>query len=50
MEHVAEGQEKNRGLLTDVLDEVMGTQKIFTISQLGDRPDHLLVKGSLPLS
>jgi hypothetical protein len=25
------------GLLTDVLDEVMGPQKIFTISQLGDR-------------
>jgi hypothetical protein len=38
------------GLLTDVLDEVMGPQKIFTISQLGDRPDHLLVKGSLTLT
>jgi hypothetical protein len=49
-EHVAEGQENNRGLLRGVLEEVMGPQKIFTISQLGDRPDQLLVKGSLPLS
>jgi hypothetical protein len=38
------------GLLRGVLQEVMGPQKIFTISQLGDRPDQLLVKGSLPLS
>jgi hypothetical protein len=50
VEHVAEGQEKNQGLLKGVLDEVRGSQKIFTISQLGDRADHLLVKSSLPLT
>jgi hypothetical protein len=38
------------GLLTDVLDEVMGSQKNFTISALGDRPEYLLVKSSLPLT
>jgi hypothetical protein len=38
------------GLLKGVLEEVMGSQKIFTISELSDRPDHLLLKGSLPLT
>jgi len=28
VEHVAEGQEKDRGLLRGVLEEVMGSQKI----------------------
>jgi hypothetical protein len=37
------------GLLKGVLEEVT-RPKIFTISELGDRPDQLLVKGSLPLS
>ena len=37
MEHVAEGQEKNSGLLKGVLEEVMGSQKNFIISELGHR-------------
>ena len=37
MEHVAEGQENNRGLLRGVLEEVMGSQKNFIISEKGDR-------------
>jgi hypothetical protein len=49
VEHVAEGQAKNRGLLRGVLEEVMG-HKNFTISELSDRPDHLLEKSSLPLT
>jgi hypothetical protein len=49
VEHVAEGQEKDRGLLRGVLEEVT-RPKNFTISELGDRPDHLLVKSSLPLT
>ena len=46
---MAESQENNRGLLEGVLEEVMG-HKNFTISELGYQPDHLLAKGSLPLS
>ena len=42
------GQENNRGFLRGVLEEAMG-HKNFTISELGDRPDHLLVKCSLLL-
>jgi hypothetical protein len=37
------------GLLRGVLEEAMGSYKIFTISELGDRSDHLLVKCSLLL-
>jgi hypothetical protein len=37
------------GLLRGTLEEVMG-HKNFTISELGNRADHLLVKCSLPLS
>jgi hypothetical protein len=36
VEHVAERQENNRGLLRGVLDELTGSQN-FTISELGDR-------------
>jgi hypothetical protein len=34
---MAEGQEKSRELLRGVLDEVTGSYKNFTISELGDR-------------
>jgi hypothetical protein len=37
------------GLLNGVLEEVT-RPKNFTISELGDRPDHLLLKSSLPLT
>jgi hypothetical protein len=37
------------GLLKGVLEEVMG-HKNFTIFELDDRPNHLLVKSRLPLS
>ena len=50
MEYVAEGQENDQGLLRGVLEEVMGVTKNFTISQLGDRADHFLLKSCLPLS
>jgi hypothetical protein len=49
VEHVAEGQENNRELLKGVLEEVMGPQKNFTISELDNRADHLLVKSALRL-
>jgi hypothetical protein len=37
------------GLLKGVFYEVT-RPKNFTVSELGDRPDHLLVKSSLPLT
>jgi hypothetical protein len=37
VEHVAEGQGNNRGLPKGVLEEVMGSCKNFTISELGYR-------------
>ncbi len=37
------------GLLRGVFYEVMG-HKNFTISEQGDRPGHLVLKSSLPLS
>jgi hypothetical protein len=37
VEHVAEGQEKNWGTPQGILEEVTGSYKNFTISELGDR-------------
>jgi hypothetical protein len=37
VEHVAEGQENNRRLLWEVLQEVRGSEKNFIILELGDR-------------
>ncbi len=48
MEHGAEGQENNRGLLKGALEEVMGL-KNFTISEPGYQPDHYFGKGDLRL-
>jgi hypothetical protein len=50
VELAAEGHKKNGGLLRGVLDEVRGVTENFTISELDDRPDQLLVKSSLPLT
>jgi hypothetical protein len=36
VEHVAEGQETNRGFLKGVLEEVMGSQKIYNLED-GER-------------
>jgi hypothetical protein len=49
VEHVAESQEKNGGTPQGCSRGGDGVTKNFTISELGDRPDHFLMKGSLPL-
>jgi hypothetical protein len=49
VEHVAEGQENDRGLLSVNLEEVMG-HKNFTICKLDDRADHLLAKSDMPFT
>jgi hypothetical protein len=45
VEHVAEGQENNRGLLRGVLEEVMGSSKIsqFLNSEMAADADGVLV-------
>jgi hypothetical protein len=50
VEHVAESQENNRGTPQGCSRRVDGGIKNFTISELGDRPDHLLVKSTSPLT